>query len=67
MFLFDRNLNDAIEVAGLVSSDKLFHARFLTERKSYKTVIKVVIKICNPHLHLYPRCPLVEIFPGMLA
>ena len=36
MNLFKRNLNDAIEVASLVSSDKIFHARIW--KKSYKKV-----------------------------
>ena len=33
MFLFKRYLNDAIEVASLVSSDKLFHARIVAGEK----------------------------------
>ena len=33
MFLFKRNLNDAVEVASLVSSDKLFHARIVAGKK----------------------------------
>ena len=32
-FLFKRNLNDAIEVASLVSSDKSFHARIVAGKK----------------------------------
>ena len=36
MFLFKRDLNNAIEVASFMSSDKLFHARIVAEKKSYK-------------------------------
>ena len=35
MFRFKRNLNDAIEVASLVSSDKLSHARIVAGKKRY--------------------------------
>ena len=33
MFLFNQNLNNTIEVACLVSSDKLSHARILEGKK----------------------------------
>ena len=33
MFLFKQNLNDTLEVASLVSSDKLFHARIVAGKE----------------------------------
>ena len=38
MFLFKQNLNDAKEVACLVSSYKLFHARIVAGKKEIKQI-----------------------------
>ena len=38
MFLVKRNLNDTKKVACFVSSDKLFHARIVAEKRVIKQV-----------------------------
>ena len=43
MFLFKRNLNDAIELASLVSSDKLFHARIVAGKKRVIKLIRISV------------------------